>query len=218
MKRNMIVVAALATLLAPSLVRGEPPRMGPYVAWFVGVTLPGDRHADSYDYYGSYDDRVEFDPGIDLGVTGGYDFGYIRLESELSYKYGEIDTVHDRTSNVTYHDIDGSLGVFAAMANCFFDLHNNSPVTPYVGGGIGVATLYLDDTYSDQGKLYESDDDTVFAYQVGAGLEVTISRYFSLDLGYRYFATDRGRFEDDGIGTRMKSESHNITVGGRFKF
>jgi opacity protein-like surface antigen len=218
MKRNMIIVAALATLLTPTLVRGEPPRPGAYVSWFVGMTVPQERHADSYDGNYSYDDRVEFDPGIDLGGAGGYDFGYVRLEGEFSYKYADIDTVHDTTSNATYHDIDGSMGVFAAMFNCFFDLHNNSPVTPYLGGGIGVATLYLDDTYYDHGKLYDSDDDTVFAYQLGAGMEITISRYFSLDLGYRYFATDRGRFDGGGQGTRMKFESHNATVGGRFKF
>lgn len=218
MKRYMIVVAALATLLLPSLVRGEPPRPGPYVTWFVGVTVPEERHADSYDYYGSYDDHVEFDPGIDVGGAGGYDFGYVRLEGELSYKGAEIDSVYDSTSNVTYHDMDGSLGVFAAMVNCFIDLHNTTPVTPYFGGGIGAATLYLDDTYSDQGKLYESDDDTVFAYQFGAGVEITLTRSLSLDLGYRYFATDEGKFEDEGIGTRMKFESHNATVGVRFKF
>jgi opacity protein-like surface antigen len=214
----MIVVAALATILIPSLVRGEPPGMGPYVSWFIGVSAPQERHADSYDYYGSYDDRVEFDSGIDVGGSGGYDFGYVRLEEELSYKYGDIDAVHDTTSNATYHDIDGSMGVFAAMFNCFFDLHNNSPVTPYLGGGIGVAVLHLDDTYYDHGKLYDADDDTVFAYQVGAGVEININRSFSLDLGYRYFVTDKGRFEGDGLGTRMKFESHNGTVGVRFKF
>lgn len=218
MKRNMIVVAALTTLLLPSLVQAEPPRPGAYVSWFVGVTVPQERNADSYEYSTSYDDRVEFDPGIDVGGSGGYDFGYVRLEGELSYKYGEISSVYDKTSNATYHDIDGSLGVFAAMANCFIDLHNTTPVTPYFGGGIGVATLYLDDTYFEGGKLYDSADDTVFAYQVGAGLEITINRSFSLDLGYRYFATDRGKFDEGDAGTRMKFESHNGTVGVRFKF
>ncbi|ABL00241.1 outer membrane protein [Pelobacter propionicus] len=222
MKRNMIIVAALATLLIPSLARAEPPRPGPYVSWFVGVTVPQDRNAHSYDSWGSYNDRVEFDPGIDVGGSAGYDFGYVRLEGELSYKGAEIDSVYDATSDIRYHDLDGSLSAFAVMANCYFDLHNDTPVTPYLGGGIGFATLYLDDTSGVSNgvrwSLYDSDDDTVFAYQIGAGIDISINRYFSLDVGYRYFATDKGKFDEGNAGTRMKFESHNATLGLRFKF
>lgn len=223
MKRNMIIVAALATLLIPSLVLAESPRSGPYVAWFVGVTVPQDRHAETFNG-GSWDDRVEFDPGIDVGGAGGYDFGFVRLEGELSYKYGDIASVYDTANDIRYGDMHGYLGVFAAMANCFIDLHNGSPVTPYIGGGIGVATLYLDDTSGvprgggSRTWLYDSDDDTVFAYQAGAGLEISLNRHISLDLGYRYFATSRARFEGGGQETRMRFESHNGTLGFRYNF
>lgn len=224
MKRNTILAALLAALAIPSLAWSDPPRPGPYLNLFVGVTVPEDRHADSFDEGGFYDDRVEFDPGINVGGSGGFDFGYVRLEAELAYKEGDISSVYDSTRNVSYGDLHGSLGAFSVMANCFVDLHNNTPVTPYFGGGIGFATLYLDDTRgTDKSSgledfLYDSDDDTVFAYQVGAGLEIAINRFFSLDLGYRYFATDEGDFEGGIAGTRMKFESHNGTVGFRYKF
>lgn len=194
----MIVAATLATLLIPCLARAESPRPGPYVSWFLGGAVPQDRHADSCSPGGPFGDRVEFDPGITVGGSGGYDFGYVRLERELACRQGEIASVCDATNTIGFTNMHGSLGAFSVMANCFFDLHNGPPVPPYVGG-IGFATLYLDDTSGVWNgvryQLYDSDDDTVFAYQVGAGMDFTVNRYFSVDLGYRYFATGKGRFE-----------------------
>jgi len=114
------------------------------------------------------------------------------------------------------------------MFNCFVDLHNDSPVTPYFGGGAGFATLFLDDTFGTNvngggGQLYWSDDDTVFAYQLGAGVEIAINRRLSLDVGYRYFATDRANFTEQfwpgGMAqASLKFQSHNAAVGVRVKF
>jgi opacity protein-like surface antigen len=162
--------------------------------------------------------------GIYVGGTGGYDFGIIRLEGELSFRDAEMKTITDRDTGDRYHNIDGNLGVLAMMVNAFFDLHNNTPVTPYVGGGIGLAAFNLDDTYgTDSGGsrafIYSDGDDTVFAYQVGGGLEIALNRMLSLDLGYRYFVTDTATFDDDwSRSTRFKYESHNGSLGLRLKF
>ena len=113
------------------------------------------------------------------------------------------------------------------MFNPFFDFHNNSPVTPYIGGGIGFAALHIDDTFgtdtrggfSERLFLYAEDDDTVFAYQAGAGIEIALSRTLSLDFGYRYFGTSTADFDSDfAIETEMKFESHNAMAGMRVKF
>jgi opacity protein-like surface antigen len=113
------------------------------------------------------------------------------------------------------------------MFNGFVDLHNNSPVTPYVGGGIGLATLYISDTYGTDTRggittrplLYTDDYDTVFAFQLGGGLEIALNPMLSLDLGYRYFRADNARFEDNPFQTsKLDFESHNATLGLRLKF
>jgi len=111
------------------------------------------------------------------------------------------------------------------MGNVFFDIRNPSPVTPYIGGGIGLATLSLDDTYAtnpstgNRVRLYDSGSETVFAYQAGAGLEIALNYMLSLDLGYRYFGTAKTTFNKSShITTEMEFRSHNASVGLRWKW
>jgi opacity protein-like surface antigen len=231
MKRNLFVVVVLAILAIPAVSLAAPPRPGPYVSGFFGVSVPQNTDV-TFTQFGTtvdtFNDRVEFEPSVFIGGTGGYDFGFVRLEGELSYKRGELDTVTSTgpnpvpppsTTTTRYTHVDGSLGALAMMFNCFFDLHNDTPVTPYFGGGAGFAALHLSDTFSRGTQLYWSDDDTVFAYQAGAGLEIAINRRLSLDLGYRYFATAQANFNKNWTTeTSLKFESHNAAVGFRVKF
>ena len=223
MKRKLIVIAALAALALPAVCSAAPPRPGAYVSGFLGITVPKDSAVTGTDFLGtpplSIDEQIEFDPGINVGGTAGYDFGIVRLEGELSYKQGEMKSV-TLTTGDRVNGVDGNLGVLAMMFNGFFDLHNSTPITPYWGGGIGFAAMHLSDTFAPDGSLiYQAGDDTVFAYQAGAGLDIALNRRLSLDLGYRYFGTAKADFATgQDIETSMKYESHNATVGFRVKF
>lgn len=223
MKRHFIILAVIATLLIPAVCAATPPSPGPYASGFIGLSAPQNTDVTGFDFFADtyFDERIEFDPGINIGGTIGYDYGIIRLEGELSYKHGEIDTISDKFGNYYYRNADGTLGASALMFNAFFDLHNPSPVTPYWGGGIGFAGMHLSDTFvpGDPVPIYLEDDDSVFAYQVGAGLEVSLSQRLSLDLGYRYFATTKARFDSNrGVDTDLKFQSHNTAIGLRVKF
>ena len=115
--------------------------------------------ATQYDHGArTFNDRVEFDPSLNIGGSYGYDFGFARIEGELAYKRGEISSINDQTSQVKYANVDGGVGVYSMMGNVFFDLRNPSPVTPYIGGGIGLATLYLDDTYATNPSTGHRDE------------------------------------------------------------
>lgn len=229
MKRNILLLVTIM-LLIPTLSWSTTEKTGPYFSGFVGVTMPKDTTASgtAFDTAGafSFADQVEFDPGINIGGTAGYDFGYVRLEGEMSYKYSEMKSI-TASDGFRFGNVDGNIGAFAIMGNAFFDLHNTSTITPYIGGGIGFASLHLSDTYGTETTsagtsrplLYGEDDDTVFAYQAGAGVGIALNRRLTLDIGYRYFGTSRGQF---GQGydptTEMKFESHNAAVGLRVKF
>jgi opacity protein-like surface antigen len=233
MKRCLVTVVLLATLAVPAVGSAAPARPGPYFSGFLGVTVPQDSSVTS-TFFGTptrtFNDKLEFDPSIYLGGTGGYDFGWIRAEGEVSYRNGAISTVNSQTvnglpNNIQYTNISGSLGVVAVMANAFVDLHNNSPVTPYIGGGIGFAALHLDDisgTPTNGGgwvALYPSDNASVFAYQIGGGVEIALNKRYSLDVGYRYFGTSTAKFDSNSFATtQLKFESHNGLVGFRMKF
>ncbi|GLI40087.1 outer membrane beta-barrel protein [Geobacter hydrogenophilus] len=219
MKRILIAAAAIAIWGMPAMSQATPARPGGYFSGFLGVSIPRDADVSSTDFVNTFNDRVEFDPGIAVGGTAGYDYGFLRLEGELSYRHSEIKAVTDTSDGYRFPGVDGDLGALAVMANAFFDMHNQSPITPYVGGGVGFAVLNLSDTTSTDGPLYDKGDDTVFAYQAGAGVEIALNPIMSLDLGYRYFGTSKATFDEGAVTvTKFKFESHNALMGLRVKF
>jgi len=220
MKRALVAIAILSTLAVPAICPAASAYPGAYMSGFLGINVNSDTNTSGTDFFlnEDFNDRVEFDPGISIGGTAGYDFGIVRLEGELSYKNAEIGSVTSQ-NGFQFRNVDGRIGAGAMMFNGFFDLHNNSRLTPYLGGGVGFAGLHLSDTTSLGVPLYGDADDTVFAYQLGAGVEIDLNRFYSLDIGYRYFVTDRATFDSDlDISTSLKFESHNATLGFRFKF
>ena len=223
MKRLLIIFTAVVSLTIPTLSAATPPRQGPYISGFFGTCVLGDADISSYDYWtgDSNTDRAEFAPDINIGGTIGFDYGAVRLEGELSYKHGEITTITDQISGQRFHNASGNLGALAMMFNTFFDLHNSSPVTPYVGGGVGFAALHLSDTYVAEfgPPIYEEGDASVFAYQIGTGFEIALKQRLSLDFGYRYFATTKANFDPNpDISSELKFKSHNFAVGLRALF
>lgn len=225
MKTCIIAIAALITFSIPSFSSAADSRPGPYFSGFLGASFAKDATVTSYDITNdrTFSDNVTFDPGIYTGATGGYDFGFMRLEGELSYRNTEFDSITNNDSGERFRNVEGDLGAFAMMFNVFFDMHNPSRVTPYLGGGIGFATLHLSDTNgigNVQGftHLYDDSSDTVFAAQVGAGMDVAINSRYSLDIGYRYFITEKGNLDGDFISSDLRFESHNAMVGFKLKF
>lgn len=223
MKLFTTIIAAACILASVSTGNAQSGRPGPYISGFLGVTIPKDSVVLT-ENGGIIDETVNFDAGINTGVTGGYDFGIVRLEGEISYKHNEMSSIKDNNNPTnSYRNVDGSVGVMATMFNAFLDLKNDSPITPYFGGGIGFATIYLSETNATyngtRSIIYDKDDDTVFAYQVGTGVEIALRPRYSLDIGYRYFATDKASFKNSFFPTNgLKMESHNVAVGFRFKF
>jgi opacity protein-like surface antigen len=221
MKSYLIIIAILATLAIPSLGAAAEGKPGPYVSAFLGTSFTQNTTVSGFDRGAAYNDQATFNPGIYVGGTGGYDFGFVRLEAELSYRNGQFDTI-TFSNGTRFNNVNGDLDVYATMFNAFFDVHNSSPVTPYVGGGIGFATLYLSDTFvngpSGFGRLYNDSCDTVFASQVGAGVDIALNKRYSLDVGYRYFITERANLGSNTISSNLKFESHNASVGFKAKF
>lgn len=216
MKKTLLTLAAVALLLLPAMAGAAQGRPGGYASVFLGMSVMEDTDANTYLPPVAIE-NIEFDPGVYVGGTLGYDFRGIRLEGELSYRQNDMDSITDSAG--PYAGVDGDVGIFAVMANAFMDLHNDSPVTPYIGGGIGLATVYLSDTIADGGPFYDEDDDSVFAYQVGGGLGIALNRQTTLDLGYRYFGTETARFSSPMyLSTKFDTESHNFAVGLRLRF
>lgn len=221
MKRALAVIVFLLCAL-PAVAGAAPSKPGGYVSGFLGFNQTKDATLETTDFFNgtSQNYSLDFDPGIYIGGTGGYDFGLLRLEGELSFRDAEISNITS-FSGTRYRGVDSSLGVLAMMANGFIDLENATIVTPYLGGGAGFATLVLDeDVFDGNGDpIYYEDSATTYAVQAGGGLEVALNPRFSLDIGYRYFRTGKATFDKYwDLENKLKIESHNFAIGFRAKF
>ena len=114
--------------------------------------------------------------------------------------------------------VDGAFSMIAFMANVDYDFDTGSRWVPYVGGGLGVATISLD-TENAQGTSLADDSDTVFAYQVGAGIgyefPLAEGRSVTVSLDYRYFGTQDPTFAGDVTGAEFDVgiSGHDIGIG-----
>jgi len=192
---------------------------GPYLSVQVGGTWLEDANVD-YDNPFFIDDEVEFDTGFNVGLAAGYDFGMARLEGEVAYRQNDVDKI-----NIDGEDFngDGDASALSFMLNGYLDIETGSPVTPYLGAGLGVANVSANDVQVEVpgfGKFdFVDDDDTVFAYQFSAGVAFALNEAMAIDLGYRYFATSDPEFDDTGLGGfESEYKSHNVSLGLRMNF
>ena len=166
--------------------------------------------------------NFEFDPGFVAAATLGFDLreghpsiGVGRVELEAAYRRNSLD-------EVAYLETDlpagGNMTVSSLMLNTFGEHRGTRPWIPYIGAGIGVARLELKEVRFGENVLVD-DSTTVFAWQVGAGLGLEVSRHIALDLGYRYFSAFDPKFRD-ARGVRFESEydNHQIMAGVRIDF
>ena len=102
--------------------------------------------------------------------------------------------------------VNGNFSMLAFMANVDYDFDTGSRWVPYVGGGLRVATISID-TEDEAGNSFADDSDTVFAYQVGAGLgyefPLEAGRSVTVSLDWRYFATQDPTFTGDLTGAEF---------------
>jgi opacity protein-like surface antigen len=154
---------------------------------------------------------ISYDPGYAFGGILGYDFGMLRLDAEIAYRDNDIDIVG--------LPADGSVSALSYMINGYFDIPTHLAVKPYLGGGVGFATVSFNDA-SISGLASVADDSaSVFAYQLSAGLGFEINHTTTLSLGYRYFGTEDPKMADtSGASFTTEYQSHEINIGIRFLF
>ena len=148
--------------------------------------------------------------------------GTFDIESNL------LDETFVPGTNEYTADIESWVG----FANGYIDLGKWWCVTPYVGGGLGFASLSVlglkDVNVPNLGVAYARDHtDTNFAWAVYAGLAYDVTPGFTIDLSYRY--TDLGdtrsgnliAYDDsfvDGAPVHINDiTSHDLMLGVRMK-
>ena len=159
---------------------------------------------------GSFD--LDYDAGILLGGSVGVTLdNHFRVEGELAYRGSTTDDSQFFPAGGEMH-----IGALSIMANGFYDLDLNSPITPFFGVGVGLAFIR-----GAEENIFGSDDtdsDVALAYQLMAGLSYNLSPKANLFAGYRYF--DTSNYDINTFATNFDSsfESHELMIGARFKF
>lgn len=219
------LAAALAALLATA---APAYAAGPYVSGTVGATFLQD--ADNSNSSPLVDVKSSYDPGWAVAAAAGYGFGNgLRVEGEIGYRQVSLDKLAVRNDgglgaalglgslNGVTTNVEGDETALSFMANAWYDVKTGTPFTPYVGGGVGLARVGLNNV-SVAGITLVDDEDTAFAYQLGAGVAYALTESVSLTLDYRFFSVVDATFTDVSGSFGSEFHSHNVMVGARFGF
>jgi len=177
------------------------------------------------------------DNGFGFGLAVGNDFSLysgvpIRLELEYVYhgegKFGNGPSVIYNNSQTHIASQSFKIKAHTFMINGFYDIDLGAIVTPYVGGGLGLA--YLSSDYSsrshvsgnDSVQVKTSNNDWAFAWNLGGGVSFAIDDQTAIDVGYRYY--DLGSAEPGSVNAssgyranpKVDLTSHELSVGLRF--
>jgi len=201
----LMVVTSLAVVSQANATEGG----------YIGIQSGAAQAADADGASSTNTWTTEYDLGFTIGAVAGYDFGHLRFEGEFAYQKNGFD----RSSSLgpglpggSY--LGGDLKTLSGLANVIFEFENESSITPFIGAGIGIANLEVDNLRSPVFPGSTNADDTVFAYQFIAGISIAVSERIALDLSYRYLAT-----EDPDLHIRSyEYASHNVLLGIRVYF
>ena len=147
--------------------------------------------------------------------------------SELEQEYAALSpqqqSTYEEAAKGTSR-IRGDITMLTVWANAFYDFDLQSAWKPYIGGGLGFARVAIDAKSRATGNSLADDDDTVFAYQFGAGLGYALSRSqeraLTATLDWRYFGGDDPALKGDVTGTKFHTEidGHYAGAGIRYSF
>jgi len=185
---------------------------GPYFGLYGGANFVEDSDVEGGG-------EAELDTGGVFGGVLGYSHSLDRMgldninfrpELDLGYRTNQLDSLSGNGAGAGSGNLDGDFNTFHAMANTWFD-YELGRFKPYVGGGLGVAVVSLDDAQFNNTSIPD-DEDTVFAYQAGAGVAYQLMRQWEVSVDYRFFETEDPTFNAAGGGGDFETENRNHSV------
>ena len=218
---TMTLGAAVAVSLPASAVAQQD---GFYASLSSGLNFLDD---SDFDIAGGVEVENQYDTGFAISGAIGYatapvwDFGSLRLEGEISYRQNDID-VHSVAA--LGGDQPGSTGEatsLAFMANVYHDFLPGSDFRPYIGAGLGLASIEFSDYGIAAVPDVLDDDDTAFAYQLIAGASYSFTLQLAATIDYRFFSAEPELETSAATGSVSNDVDYNSQtsmVGLRYTF
>lgn len=190
--------------------------------WYIGVqgSVPFLNETDVTLNNAKLGD-LDFESGYGIGASLGYTpetnsafFNNTRFEFEYYYRNNELDELSAATGGSS--QISDDLTSDSYMINAYYDFDFGTTLSPYVGAGAGITELELNIP-----SIGLADEDSVFAYQLMAGVSWAPESLLNtaLHVGYRYLDASDPDFSTTAGGTLdHEYELHSIEAGARFRF
>lgn len=195
-----LLIAAAAAALPNVAAAGE----GFYLGIEGGINFVDSQDFDLYNVSVLVPDGtrlgvVELEDGWMGGFVAGYSFANgFRPELALEYRRNDFESLRRDPVGIIpgrqTDDVDGHEKVMTGLFNLWYDFFPSSRWHPYIGAGVGAARIEVKNGRFDATDL-DSDADTVFAYQYGAGLGIDLGERWTLSLDYRRLELDEGKFD-----------------------
>lgn len=156
--------------------------------------------------------------GAALVWSVGYAVNGIRIESELSWRRNDLDSVtlpgnlRFQSTGTNTAPAEGRLLNFAYMVNGVYEMNLTPLFTPFLLGGVGFSRVTGELERVGSLPFYFDDDKTAFAYQVGAGLEYPLIKDLSFEVSYRFFGTPAVEFDDVEVNNTHHTGLFGLTL------
>lgn len=237
--------ARRAPVYAPVPVVQQPVG-GFYFATRTGLAMPEDT---SFRLGGNGLGSTLVENEYELGTTSfvglGYSFGPmlgggITPRVEIEGFFGQASVDEHRVNGFPVQSIDsfGDVRTYGGFASGFIEFNLGTlfgggngffgAISPFFGGGVGMAQVELRRQGVSATGVVMDDDDTGFAYHLSAGVGIDLSRLgfggvlfdrSTLEIGYRFMEVPDVEFTARDL-TRSQTDftSNMVTVGFRRQF
>jgi opacity protein-like surface antigen len=210
MKKAFIITVCFTILFAISPIAYSADSI--YLSGNLGYANVTDMNFTDKAMMAVYHKDIEPDWGLAFGAALGYRFSdRFRIEEEITYQENDVD-------QTGAYDANGDISSFAVLLNGYFEPATDSAYRPFFSVGVGIANLenniVLTTREREHRTLAYNSSDSVFAYQVSAGIGYAINEKMTFDCKYRF----QGYSNPNYGTTEVEYASHNIYIGIRYSF
>jgi len=213
--RSICVAAALTVSAGVAIISPVSAAEGWYASGQIGSNWLKDATLSA----GNAKLEAEYHTGYNLTGAVGYSLSNgLRPEFEIGYTKNGLDALSSATA--TNSQVSGNAYAVSYLANLWYDLDIGFPVKPYLGAGVGLSQVTMEDLEASGVNVVNDTNNSVFTFQVGGGLSYLLTDRLITTVGYRYQEAVDPTFEVQGVsgGVDGEQQSHQVMAGVRYLF
>jgi OmpA-OmpF porin, OOP family len=199
MKKALFVAGALVAL--PSM--GHAQEFAPLPGFYIGAGAGAVWYLSSTTSVGG---SFSSTTGFLADIVAGYDFVGPRVELEVGF--GFIPFTANLAGTAARSNFSGDAHQLHVMGKVLYDFIPASTITPYIGGGAGIAFV--------DGNTFLQN--TVFAYEGILGVGYNIDSQWRVALEGRYVGTTNANVVINGVNVGVNNSNIVAMVYGQYKF